>query len=84
MKWLKLLKVAYQCHKRLREAKDFVCRIIVELRGPNWGLFCPEIRAFTVFGGEISSTVSKVLSYGKVLQSVRNCLSTETLFFRIN
>ena len=28
------------------------------LRGPNWGLFCPEICAFSGFGGNISSTVS--------------------------
>ena len=34
----------------------------LRLCGPNWGLFCPEIRAFTGFWGEISSTVSKVLS----------------------
>ena len=32
------------------------------LRSSNRGLFCPEIRAFTGFGGEISSTVSKDLS----------------------
>ena len=28
---------------------------------PIGAFFCPEIRAFTSFGGEISSTVSKVL-----------------------
>ena len=50
-----------------------VCFVTLELpdprnlRGPNWGLFCPEIRAFMGFGGEISSTVSKVLSDRKVL-----------------
>ena len=37
------------------------------LRRPNWGFFCPEIRAFTGFWGEISSTVSKVLSDRKAL-----------------
>ena len=29
---------------------------------PIGAFFCPEIRAFTGIGGEISSTVSKVLS----------------------
>ena len=33
---------------------------------PIGAFFCPEIRAFTGFGGEISSTVSKVLSDRKV------------------
>ena len=33
---------------------------------PIGAFFCPEIRAFTDFGGEISSTVSKVLSDRKV------------------
>ena len=36
------------------------------LCGPNWGLFCPEIRAFMGFWGEISSTVFRVLSDHKV------------------
>ena len=34
---------------------------------PIGAFFCPEIRAFTGFGGEISSTVSKVLSDRKAL-----------------
>ena len=34
---------------------------------PIGAFFCPEIRAFTGFWGEISSTVSKVLSDRKVL-----------------
>ena len=33
---------------------------------PIGAFFCPEIRAFTGFGGEISSTVSRVLSDHKV------------------
>ena len=38
------------------------------LMRPQLGpFFCPEIRAFTGFGGEISSTVSKVLSDRKGL-----------------
>ena len=55
-----------------------------QFSGPFWGLwqvhyaapigafFCPEIRAFTGFGGEISSTVSKVLSDRKVLFKHKN------------
>ena len=47
------------------------------VRGPNWGLFCPAIRAFTGFWDEISSTVSKVLSDRKVpLNSRLMCYST--------
>ena len=42
------------------------------LRGPGWGLFLPEIRAFTGFWGEISSTVSKVLSDRKGLFEHKN------------
>ena len=34
---------------------------------PIGAFFCPEIRAFTGFWGEISSTASKVLSDRKVL-----------------
>ena len=34
---------------------------------PIGAFFCPQIRAFTGFGGEISSTVSKVLSDRKLL-----------------
>ena len=34
--------------------------------------FCPEIRAFTGFGGEISSTASNVLSDRKVLLKRKN------------
>ena len=34
---------------------------------PIGAFFCPEIRAFTGFGGKISSTGSKVVSDRKVL-----------------
>ena len=34
--------------------------------------FCPEIRAFTGFWGEISSTISKVLGDRKVLFKHKN------------
>ena len=39
---------------------------------PIGAFFCPKIRAFTGFGGEISSTVSKVLSDRKVLFTHKN------------
>ena len=39
---------------------------------PIGAFFCPEIRAFTGFWGEISSTASKVLSDRKVLFIHRN------------
>ena len=39
---------------------------------PIGAFFCPEIRAFTGFWGEISSTISKVLSDRKVLFKHKN------------
>ena len=39
---------------------------------PIGAFFCPEIRAFTGFWGEISSTVSKVLSGHEVLFKHKN------------
>ena len=39
---------------------------VEKLRGANWGFFCPENSCVHRFGGEISSTVSKVLSDRKV------------------
>ena len=39
---------------------------------PIGAFFCPEIRAFTEFWGEISSTVSKALSDRKVLFKHKN------------
>ena len=41
--------------------------IYIYIAAPIGAFFCPEIRAFTGFWGEISSTASKVLSDLKVL-----------------
>ena len=44
----------------------------VHYAAPIRAFFCPEIRAFTGLRGEISSTVSKVLSDRKVLFKQKN------------
>ena len=43
-----------------------------EEQSPIGAFFCPEIRAFMGFWGEISSTVSKVLSDREVLFKHKN------------
>ena len=61
----------------LLRANCFV-RISADLReresyaAPIGAFFCPEIRAFTEFWGEISSTVSKALSDRRVLFKHKN------------
>ena len=47
-------------------AKQTMTENAISYAAPIEAFFCPEIRAFTGFGGEISSTVSKVLSDRKV------------------
>ena len=46
--------------------------VYVYYAAPIGAFFCPEIRAFTGFRGEISSTGSKVLSDRKVLFKHKN------------
>ena len=62
--------------RRMSGTSTRFSQIYFELRfltRPQLGpFFCPEIRAFTGFWGEISSTVSKVLSDSKVLLKHKN------------
>ena len=76
-KWGKITKfpslarppISGKNYRKIANFDFFLCNFYA---APIGAFFCPEIRAFTEFWGEISSTVSKALSDRKVLFKHKN------------